>query len=237
MTLLRFIQFALEPFSYLVYLGAILIHYRHSGWRSEKWLLAYYLISVVLMAYAANIFSDETNNIWAYNISAVVTLLCISIYFYRLLQATAKKRVVAGLLSIFLVYAIIKNIVLRDILLFDSMAYSYVSAAVSVYVLMYFHQILKNVTETDIFREFNFWLASAYLIYFMGSFIIFASFYYFTNRIIDSYTMPERQLLSTLWGVHNLLLFVSGSGLLLISLWLTYGKKSSPSTLHTALHR
>ena len=230
MTLLKFITNLLEPFSYLLYLIGILIHYRHTRWRSQKWLGVYYFLATILMIITTNIFSDETtNNIWAYNVSAVVAAVCIGVYFHQLLQSNLKKWVVVCLLSGFLLYAFIKNIIMKDFGLFDSMGYSYVSASVAVYVMMYFHQLLSHVTDTNLFRQFNFWLASGYLIYFMGSFIIFLSYYYFTKKILSTYTSEERDLLTTLWGVHNMLLFVSALSLLLVSLWLTYQKKSASS--------
>ena len=224
MTLLHFFQYALEPFAYLLYLVAILLHHRRYGWRNERWLLAYYTLSVILTTHTAHIFTARANNIWAYNLLAVVTLVCISGYFYRLLLAPQKKKTIVVLLSTFLGYAFVKNVVLRDVALFDSIGYSFVSAAVSVYVMMYFHQVLNNVTEGDIFRNFNFWLASTFLIYFMGNFIIFVSFYYLTTQVAGTSPSPETQLLTTLWGVHNLLLCVSASTMLAITLWLTQAK-------------
>lgn len=229
MTLFRFITNQLEPFSYLLYFIGIVIHSRHSRWRSEKWLGVYYFLTTALMVYTTNIFSTQTNNIWAYNVAAVVAAVCISAYFYQLLKSQLKKRVVLLLLSGFILYAFFKNIIQNDFGVFDSMGYSYVSASVAIYVMMYFHQLLKHVTDTNLFRQFNFWLASGYLIYFMGSFIIFLSYYYLTRKILPTYTSEERELLTTLWGVHNMLLFVSAFSLLLVSLWLTYQKKSTSS--------
>lgn len=219
----------LEPFSYLLYLIGVLIHYRYSGWRSQQWLFLYYLLATLLMAYASYIVEVGTNNIWVYNATAFAGAVCIGSYFYQLLQSRLKKVVVLSLIGLYVVYAIVKNIALKEIHLFDSIGYSLVSASVAIYVLMYFHQLLTHITETNIFCEFNFWLASGYLIYFAGSFIIFLSYYYFTQKILNTYTDEERELLTALWGVHNVLLFISALSLLLGSLWLTYRKKSASS--------
>ena len=119
--------------------------------------------------------------------------------------------------------------VLQEFHLFDSVGYSIVSFSVVLYVIMYFHQLLSNVTDENLFHDFNFWLGSGYLIYFLGSFIIFLTYHYFTNRILATYTQEERQLLTNLWGLHNCLLF-SGAGLLLgFILWLGYQRKSALS--------
>ena len=148
------------------------------------------------------------------------------IYFYRLLQAPQKKKTVVLFTIFYLVYALIRNFTLTQVRLFDSMGYSIVSASIATYVFMYFHQLLKNVTGASILAEFNFWLASVYLIYFVGSFIIFVSYGYLTNKILSTYTKQETHLLTALWGLHNILLFISAISLLTGCLWLTYRKKS-----------
>lgn len=123
-------------------------------------------------------------------------------------------------------YSIIKNIVFKEFYLFDSVGYSMVSVTIVIYVFMYFHQVLKNITEQNILRQFNFWLASGYLIYFLGSFIIFLTYYYLTKKVLAVHTKEEQYLINALWGLHNVLLFIGAFSLLTGSLWLTYRKRS-----------
>jgi hypothetical protein len=164
-----------------------------------------------------------------YDVSLVIAAVCTSGYFYELLLGKLKKRVIISLLGLFLIYVMIKKLVLQEVALFDSLGYSFFSAMVAVYVIMYFHQVLTHITETNILRDFNFWLSAGYLIYFAGSFLIFVSYYYLTTKILSTYTNQERDLLTMLWAVHNILLFASAFLLLAGSLWLTYRKKSASS--------
>lgn len=217
----------LEPFSYAIYLIAVIIYYRFDRGRNGKLLCTYYGLATLLMLTASLYVRWKLENIWIYNLAALFAIVFIGIYFYHVFESRTKKNTVLTLVGLYTVYALIKNVFLREISFFDSVGYSLVSAFIAVIVFMYFHQLLKRVSEHDILRQFNFWLASGYLIYFVGSFIIFVSYYYLTQKIINTYTKPERDLLTALWGVHNVLLFISAFSLLIGSLWLTYRKRSA----------
>jgi hypothetical protein len=225
----HYISVYLEPLAYLLYLIAVVIYHRRTKQRSQRWLAAYYLPATVLMGYAGYCVAQGIANIWVYDVSLVIAAVCTSGYFYQLLLGRLKKRFIISLLVLFLIYAVVKKLVLQEVALFDSIGYSFFSAIVAVYVIMYFHQVLTHVTETNILRDFNFWLSAGYLIYFSGSFLIFVSYYYLTTKILSTYTQQERDLLTMLWGVHNILLFASAFLLLAGSLWLTYRKKSVSS--------
>lgn len=229
MTLGSFVNNFLEPLAFATYLLATVVHFRRNRNAYTGLLLVYYAFVTAAMIYASLDvwYRWRGNNIWAYDAVALLTTVCLGAYFYRLFQSPAKKRNVLLLIASSLLYFLLKNTVFIQPRLFDSIGYSIVSASVAVYVFMYFHQLLKNVTEASILRDFNFWLASGYLIYFVGSFIIFLSYYYFTAKILQSYTKNERDLLTALWGVHNLLLFISALSLLVGSLWLNSRKKSA----------
>jgi hypothetical protein len=226
---MNYISVYLEPFSYLLYLLAVVIYQRRTKQRSQRWIAVYYLLATVLMGYGSYCVWKEMNNIWVYDAVLVIASVCISGYFFGLLMSKRKRRVVIYLVTLFLIYAFIKKLVLQDVALFDSIGYSFFSAIVAVYVIMYFHQVLTHITETNILRDFNFWLSAGYLIYFTGSFLIFVSYYYLTTRILATYTRQEIILLTMLWGVHNILLFASALLLFVGSLWLTYRKKSISS--------
>lgn len=230
MTLYKFIGNYLEPTAYLIYFIALALYARRYKGKLIIALLSYCFITFVVML-TTSILVDVTeyNTIWLYNIHAFLTITFLGFYFRSLFLSRVKTNLATLLCLLIGLYLVVKNIVLKDFQLFDSIGYSLVSAAIVFFVLMYFHQLLSNVTDQNIFRNFNFWLSSGYLVYFAGSFIIFLSYYYLTKKILDSYTPQERELLTTLWGVHNMLLFVSSFSLLIGSLWLTYRKKSALS--------
>lgn len=228
MDVIKMLSVFSEPVANLFYMGAIVVYQKRTHWPLGKLLAAYYGLAALLMMVAAAIVISNTysNNIWLYDIVAAITSVVLGYYFYALLQTRAKKIAVLVLSSAFLVYSAGRHLLFSSDRLFDSLGYALLSASIAVYVFMYFHQLISNVTETDIFRQFDFWLASAYLVYFTGNFIIFSSYYYLTNRIMATYTTEERDLMTSLWAVHNVLLLITGLTLLISSLWLTSRKKS-----------
>jgi hypothetical protein len=190
-------------------------------------LYIYYVLTTILHSYIAitSALKISKGNIWLYEIVAFTTVVCLGYHFHQLLEGKKKKRVVLVLTGVYLTYAIVRQFTLEGQRLFDSIGYSLLSASVATYVFMYFHQVLKNVTEVSILKDFNFWLSSSYLLYFVGSFIIFVNYYSLTNQILKTYTSEERQLLMALWGLHNVLLFLGALSLLTGSLWITYRRK------------
>lgn len=227
MTLHTFIGNFLEPFAYLVYLLAVSVYAKKQRGLSLRVLSLYFLLAFALMLAASVLVETNIETVWLYNIHALLTVGLLGYYFRNLFKTIFKKKVITLLIVVVSLYLLVKNLVLREFRLFDSIGYSLVSASVVIYVLMYFHQLLSNVTENDIFQDFTFWLGSAFLIYFLGSFIIFLTYYYFTVQILATYTNEERYLLTNLWGLHNCLLFTGALLLLTGSLWIVYRKKSA----------
>lgn len=234
-SLQRFLDNMLEPLAYAVYLLAVILYARKRNDRGVRLLRLYYLLCVLIMLTSALIVElkhlipalAEVETIWLYNIHAFSTVWFLGYYFRNLFQSRSKKRIATLLMAVSTLYLLEKNLVLGGTNLFDSIGYSLVSASVVVYVLMYFHQLLNNVTEQSLFHNFNFWLTSAYLIYFLGSFIIFLTYRYFTDKIMATYTDAERDILTNLWGLHNCLLFAGAVLLLAGSVWIVYRKKSA----------
>jgi Ca2+/Na+ antiporter len=227
LSLFSFITNFLEPLTCFFYVIVLGWQIRFSGNREVIPLLTYYFLASILLGLASlKIGKINKSNNWTYDTVIFLTAVLIGYFFYKIFQSSTKKKVVIILVSIYLVYAVIRNLTLEGIRLFDSIGYAIVSASLVIYVFMYFHQLLKNVTEIGILKEFNFWLAAGYLFYYAGSFIIFVSYHYLTKKILGTYTSEERDLLTALWGMHNVLLFISALSLLIGSLWISFRRKS-----------
>jgi hypothetical protein len=206
------------------------IYYLKNRTPGTKLLAVFYLLAATLQVAASMVVILKTKtNIWMYETVAFLTAAFISHHFYRLLQAPKKKKAVIVLFSIYLVYVVIRQITIEGTRLFDSFGYSILSASIAVYVFMYFHQLLQKVSEVSILKDLNFWLASGYLFYYVGSFIIFVSYYYFTSLVIKTLTKAESALLTSLWGLHNVLLFISALSLLIGSVWINSRRKLASS--------
>lgn len=217
----------MEPIAYLLYLLAVMIYMKKQNDRPIRSLALYYLLAFVLMLTASILvpLADlETN--WLYHIHAFITLWFLGLYFRNLFHGSRKKALALFCIGSISIYFLVNIVIRRQYRLFDSIGFSLVSASVVLYVFLYFQQLLSNVKDQNILQDFNFWLSSGFLIYFLGNFIIFLTYHYFTLQILATYTKEERDILTNLWGLHNCLLFAGALSLLGGSLWIVYRRRS-----------
>lgn len=219
-----FIANTLEPLSYFIYTVALLLRYRVDKRKKIKVLVVYYIIATVLMVYASwaiNLPDGDLrrNNNWVYNLLFLLpdTLL---FYFFYLTLGPARKRTVVTLLALLNVSVFtVNDFVLNQFNEFNSFCNSCFSLSIVICVLMYFHQVLTNISEKDILLDFDFWLIAGYLLYFLGSFFIVVTYDYLASRIQQHATFEQQTQLGNVWGVGNILLFLSASLTLIGNLW------------------
>jgi len=149
--------------------------------------------------------------------------------YFRFLFASQAKRVVAILtLIVIFTYYIITNIILPPPSIFDSVGYVITSFGLLLLIFLFYHQKMNNVREDPLSLNFDFWLSSALLIYCLGAFGIFLTYNHFINKILptEHFTFENREILTYLWGVHNVLLFLASLLVCLGVFWIVYRKKS-----------
>ena len=226
------ISFILEPVSYFLS-GIFLFYFLRIDKRIKlKVLCVYYFLATILMVKANFTNSRITNNIETYNILCLLSFTCLGVYFYQSFLLSWKKKLVVAFCLLEGVYFVTVNFLSPHPLLFDSMGQVILSIAVVIMVFMFMHQILTNVTEESLWLNFDFWFVSAQFMYHLGAFFIFLTVRNLTNKIMSSdlYSDENRYLLGNLWGVHNVLLFLSA---LLISasiVWISFRRKSQSSS-------
>jgi hypothetical protein len=229
LTLHNFFGNYLEPIAYLIFLLAVVLFAKKQNSPCIRLLRSYYVLVFLLMLTASLLVIWDYHTNWLYHIHAFATLWMLGIYYRGLFHDARKKMVPVVCIGGISLYLLFKLVVQRQYELFDSIGFSLVSASVVIYIFLYFHQLLSNVTDQNIFQDFNFWLSSGFLIYFLGNFIIFLTYHYFTLQILATYTDAERDILTNLWGLHNCLLFVGALSLLGGSLWIVYRRRSALS--------
>lgn len=223
--MLRFFTNTLEPISYSIFLGFFSFYLLKENKRRIWALVVYYLASTLLMIAATQRVFSNTNNIALYNLHLLNTSLIYCYLFYHLLNHSYKKRIFWSAAIISLGYYVTKNMLLKETAAFDSAGYSAVSGFVLFCVFLYFRQELKKFDGSEIFLTFNFWYASSLVLYYLGSFIIFLSYYFLTSEIINDYTDKQRDTLTLLWGLHNILLFLSSLITISGTLWVIFRRK------------
>jgi len=210
---------------------SILLYSNKSGNLRFKVLSGYYFIGTGLMTIASFLKRADISNIGLYDLLFLLTSLGLGIYFYIVLPVLIKRVVVVFICSFEMIYYILSSIIFKGSPLFDSTGYVILSIGVVIMIFMFMHQILTNVSDKSLWANFEFWYVASLMIYFLGSFVIFLTFSYLTRKILPAelYSDENRDLLTALWGVHNVLLFL-GSLLTLGSLiWISFHKKLQSS--------
>lgn len=217
-----FIKNFLEPFSYLIYAVAFLLEYRTSKSMRAKVLFIYYLVAVILISYACIIalHFDKDNN-WLYNIFYFLSAIVFGYYFNSILIRKINKTIVLILFFLVAINFIITDLIFRHPY-FHSFSNAFLFLCVVISSLLYLHELLNNMSEKNILLNFNLWVVSGYIIYFLGGFFIILSYGYFT----DKFTYGQRPILGTLWSILNVLLFITSTITLLSHVWIAYRTKS-----------
>ena len=197
-----FLKNFLEPFSYFIYAAILFIKLGRDKSFEKKVLFIYYLCATFLLFVASFLViytAEDIENNWLYNIFYFITICVLSYYFYQILNNKIKKYIVIFLLVINVILFIFYDLVLGLFYHgFNEHAYAICFISIVVYALLYFDQLLRNVSEQNILYEFNFWLVSGYLLYFLGCFIIIL-FY-------KSVSVDDR---GSIWSLQNIILFLS----------------------------
>ncbi|MEO8765518.1 MAG: hypothetical protein ABI416_14565 [Ginsengibacter sp.] len=218
----NFVAILLEPLSYALFSIAFLLRISIEKQAKVKVLFIYYLVAAVGFGYASWLVFRNQNNTWIYNLLYLPAVVSICFYFHETFYKGSGKAIVKFFIALNVIYFIIRITLFGKMVIIDSFGYSLLSISVSFLSFVYFYQLLRHVNELKVWANFDFWLISSYLLYFLGSFFIFLLYANLTYDILHSYTYEQRSLLSVLWGVHNVLLFLSSLITLVGSLWVAY---------------
>ena len=224
----------LEPISYLIAALAILYSI-HKSAHIKKWVLFFYFISSFAIFFiGVKDFYTGSNNIDLYNYHFFSTFLFIGIYYYLILKTAILKKIVIVFMLSNAVYFIYTNLFYSSNKTFDSLGISFLSLGIVILFFSYCYQILKTVDDSKpILSSFDFWVNISLIILHLGSFVIFISFDYLTRIILNQSTLINdinrlnsyKHSLSDLWGIHNILLFISALSLVIGLKWVTSVKK------------
>lgn len=222
-----FLSFILEPLSFLLYLGALFFY----AWKLDskfhyRVLCGYYLIATALLV--KGVTERSTSNTYIYNMMYLITSFFIGYYFFAILKTPLKKGIAVATGVTAIAYYLGSDTVVNNVQLFDSIGHVISSSGIVLLIFLFLHQIMTNVNEEPLSHNFDFWYVCSLLIYHLGSFAIFLSYNYFTQKVLptENYSDENRTILSYLWVGHNVLLLL---GALLTSFgagWIFYKKKS-----------
>ena len=209
----HFFKDVLEPFSYLIYAVSVFISLNSSRSIKRKVLFVYYLFATIVLFAACYTEEDRINKL-IYNIFFFITISVFSYYFKSLLFNRTKENIIIILFVINLFLFIRSDIIFRQVLEYNTDVYAITFVSIVVYTLFYFDQVISNVNELNPLHQFDFWLVSGFLLYFLSSFFI----------ILFYYEVEVNQR-AVLWSLQNIILFISSVLTLIGSSWIYYQKK------------
>ena len=208
-----FLKNALEPLCYLVYALSIFIIPGKNKEGKKVVLFFYYLLASILIGIACYTPDNKVNRI-IYNSFFFITISFFSYYFKCLLKGKWRIRTLAFLYSINVVIFINTTLISHQLLLINNYEYAFTYLSIVIYILLYFVQVLNNVTELNLLHQFDFWLVSGYLVYFLSCFFIIL---FYENIDIDQRALA--------WSIQNFILFLSSIFTLSGSIWIKSQKK------------
>lgn len=193
-----FLKELLEPISYFIYCLILWATYTKSKSALYKSLAFYYAFASLILFVAnaendAGLLSD-----WNYNLLFLVSICVFSYYYYHLCATLYQRRFIISSCIANMLTFIYFDIVKARFWSYNNYVYAFAFICIIIYSLFYYRNIIKQVSEENILRKFDFWLVSANLVYILGSFIV-----------VLIYNDTELSIHGDLWGIQSLILFIS----------------------------
>lgn len=136
------------------------------------------------------------NNLPLLHIYTAVQFTILWFIFYRRLLGLFSKKLMYGALALFWLFAIICAIWIDGIFNFNAHARSFGALLLIFFCLSYYYQRLRNLDLENLEQDPLFWVATASLIYFSGSLIMF---------IISNYVLVNEGITWAVWASHAIL--------------------------------
>jgi hypothetical protein len=219
-----FLSHFIEPLAFLLLFASLHFYHRKvDAGIQYKMLYRYYLVATLIMFVSSQLDFNPP----MYNLLYLLTGMSIGYFFYKTLQSRFKKNLALAGITITITYYFVSNLMNGFDQIFDSNGHVLSSTCIVVLIFLYLHQVLTNVNEDPLSQNFDFWFVCVQLVYHLSSFAIFLSYNYFTHRFfLERHESKEiGTILTTLWVVHNVILFLSAVTISLSIAWI-YRRKS-----------
>lgn len=223
----NFIFFYLEPICFFLNsLALIYFSFKINHQLKYKVLAVSYFVGALILSKASQSTGGSHVNTDLYNILYVITTGGIGYYFLSTLTSKTKRACTLIVILIVILYYLIHNFV-GDEKFFDSMGYVISSTGIVVMIFMFIHQMINNVTDEPLSLNFDFWFVCSQLFYCLGSFAVFLTYNYFTLKVLPDLKYEIQDLLTYLWAIPILLLFLSTLTTGLAVVWISSQRKPS----------
>ena len=211
----EFVNNFLESISLLTVLVAFAIRYKSwFGLKGMKLLFVFFLLAFFNTGVAAYLaYIDTVNTLW-YNLHGFCRLAVLSLFFFKILKGRYQKAFAlwGGMLGLIIFLAIL--FYWDDNIAFFSPGYAIGSLLIITFCLLYLQEELTG--KMSVYSEPRMWIVCALLAYNLGSFLILVSYKFLTHNYMSGKMKDTFFTPGNLWGVHNVILFLSCIAIALI---------------------
>lgn len=144
--------------------------------------------------------SPNVNNLPYLHLYTSLEFLTISLFYWRTLRHYYSTKVLIITIVAFLVFAIMNAFFIQGLENFNSYARSIECIIIISFSLLYYFMMLSELSIKDPIKSTDFWLNTAFLIYFAGSFVLFI--------LSNLLTSQSREVNIMAWGMHSFLLAI-----------------------------
>ena len=188
----------------IVLLVLLILRKRWKGTGFMKILFFYYLCSSINLGIATYLaFINAPSNIFWYNVHGFLSALMLSLFFRQILQSACSKKLVLALSALGLAAYIIILLFFDDRITFNSTGYSIISLLIVLYSFLFLREMFRLLNTDPIHTEVTVWIVSAFLTYYLSSFLIQLSYKNLTRFLATAFSQKERD--SWVWAIHNVL--------------------------------
>lgn len=197
---------SISPLLVLLFFLALRKQWKSIGFM--RMLFLYYLCSSIVLGIATYLaYLNVYSNILWYNLHGFCSLLTLSLFYYKVLQAERNRKLVlyssvAGLLSYIVILA-----AFDDRITFNSAGYSIGSFLIILYSLLFLREVFSFTNKDPLHVNVTVWIVGALLTYFLSSFLIQVSYKQITRFLMSAFTEKAKD--SWLWGINNVLYFLT----------------------------
>lgn len=215
----QFINNYLEALSPLIPLLLLLITYSRQKLKVTNALSLHFTLIFILKTIVVWTGHYNIPNIRYYNAICIVSFCTIAYIFFQVFNLTVYKKalVVSSVLYIFVFFILL--IFWDDNMSFNSTGFSLASLLIIVYSFLYFKEKIALADVQQAFFDKTFWIVTGLFIYYFGCFFIFLTFRFLTLNGILTDLIEERKSLGTLWGIQNIIYFLSCISVSIGILW------------------
>ena len=180
-------------FSTLLPVIAAIFYYRRFN-KTFKILAVFFILSALFdLALIVVLKLGLQNNAPLLHLFVVISILFLSIVYYRTLGNGLLKKLIVVLVVLALLFVIFNSLFIEGIWAFPSISNTVQSVLFITFSLFYFYQLLSNQEVIHIEKQGLFWINAGVLVYFSSNIFLFMLF----NRIIEAQEW-------NLWIIHSI---------------------------------